>query len=190
MKKTCLLLIIIFGLFACTKKFDSTNSDPNHPVKVEPDFLLTSSIFNTLNLYGGDMNRVIFFNYTQYFSGFQGEFERYTYNDNNNNTYWSNTYINCLQPVYQIEVNYRDNPSYANRVLIARIWKDYIFSNTVSIWGGIPLEGSLEGSPSVPYTKEQDVYWIANDGTDNINFLTAYPFRFWKYSSKPYENIL
>ena len=37
--------------------------------------------------------------------------------------------------------------------------------------------------PNMPF-KEQDVYWIANDGTDEINFLTTYPFRLWKYSSK------
>jgi len=37
--------------------------------------------------------------------------------------------------------------------------------------------------PNMPF-KEQDVYWISNDGTDEINFLTAYPFRLWKYSSK------
>ncbi len=37
--------------------------------------------------------------------------------------------------------------------------------------------------PNMPF-KEQDVYWISNDGTDEINFLTAHPFRLWKYSSK------
>src|SRR3978361_1100751 len=37
--------------------------------------------------------------------------------------------------------------------------------------------------PNLPF-KEQDVYWISNDGTDEVNFLTAYPFRLWKYSSK------
>ncbi len=37
--------------------------------------------------------------------------------------------------------------------------------------------------PKMPF-KEQDVYWISNDGTDEINFLTAFPFRLWKYSSK------
>jgi len=37
--------------------------------------------------------------------------------------------------------------------------------------------------PNMPF-KEQDVYWISNDGTDEINVLTAYPFRLWKYSSK------
>lgn len=37
--------------------------------------------------------------------------------------------------------------------------------------------------PKMPF-KEEEVYWIANDGTDEINFLTAYPFRLWKYSTK------
>ncbi len=37
--------------------------------------------------------------------------------------------------------------------------------------------------PNLPF-KEQDVYWISNDGTDQVNILTAHPFRLWKYSSK------
>lgn len=37
--------------------------------------------------------------------------------------------------------------------------------------------------PDMPF-KERDVYWIANDGTGEVSFLTAFPFRFWKYSSK------
>ncbi|WP_205514569.1 histidine kinase dimerization/phosphoacceptor domain -containing protein [Longitalea arenae] len=37
--------------------------------------------------------------------------------------------------------------------------------------------------PNLPF-KEQDVYWISNDGTDEVKFLTAWPFRLWKYSTK------
>lgn len=37
--------------------------------------------------------------------------------------------------------------------------------------------------PNLPF-KEQDVYWISNDGTDQIDFLTAHPFRLWQYTSK------
>jgi len=37
--------------------------------------------------------------------------------------------------------------------------------------------------PTLPF-KEQDVYWISNDGTDQIDFLTAHPFRLWQYTSK------
>jgi len=37
--------------------------------------------------------------------------------------------------------------------------------------------------PNLPF-KEQDVYWISNDGSDQISLLTAHPFQLWKYSSK------
>ncbi|SKB87518.1 histidine kinase dimerization/phosphoacceptor domain -containing protein [Dyadobacter psychrophilus] len=40
-----------------------------------------------------------------------------------------------------------------------------------------------EAFPNLPF-KEQDVYWIANDGTGEVSFLTALPFRLWKFSSK------
>lgn len=36
--------------------------------------------------------------------------------------------------------------------------------------------------PGMPF-KEQDVYWIAGDGSGEVDFLTAYPFRLWKYSA-------
>jgi two-component sensor histidine kinase/ligand-binding sensor domain-containing protein len=32
--------------------------------------------------------------------------------------------------------------------------------------------------------KERDVYWVANDGTGEVSFLTAFPFRYWRYSAK------
>lgn len=35
--------------------------------------------------------------------------------------------------------------------------------------------------PDMPF-KEQDVYWLSDDGTGQINFLTAFPFRLWKYT--------
>jgi len=37
--------------------------------------------------------------------------------------------------------------------------------------------------PNLPF-KEQDVYWISNDGTGQIDILTARPFRLWQYNSK------
>lgn len=152
------LAFMALAFTACTKNMESINNNPNNPAKVEPDFLLTTAIYETMNLYGGAMNRVVFFNYTHFFSGFQGEFQRYTYSVDNNNLYWRNTYVRCLQPVYQIEENFKDNPAYANRVLIARIWKNFILSNTVAIWGGIPTDAALQGTPSVAYTREQEVY--------------------------------
>jgi hypothetical protein len=152
-------LIAIITFTSCTKSIDQVNKNPNNPTIVEPEFLFTTSIFETMNLYGGAMNRVVFFNYTHHFSGFQGEFQRYNVGINENNTYWRNTYVRCLQPVNQIEILYKENPSYKNRVLIAKIWKNFILSNTLSIWGSIPTQSALEGTPSVPFQKEEDAYY-------------------------------
>lgn len=153
-------VIAVLGLAGCTKNFDAINTDPNGPVKIEPDFLFTGSVFNTLNIYGGPMNRVVFFNYTQHFSGFQGEFQRFNYSNSDNNLYWRQTYVNALQPVHRIVEEYQDDPTYHNRVVIAKIWKAYLFSNTLSIWGGIPMEGALLGEPNVPFTSEQEAYTL------------------------------
>jgi hypothetical protein len=157
--KFLLLFLSLLSFFSCTRDFEEINTNPNNPSKVEPDYLLTSALLGTMNLFGGGLNREVFFNYTHHFAGFQGEFQRYTYNVGANNAYWRDTYINCLQPVHQIERNYQDIPGYKNRVSIARIWKAYILSNAVSIWGGVPKRQALEGSTRVPYEKEEDIYY-------------------------------
>lgn len=157
--KFLLLFSSLLSFFSCTQDFEEINTNPNNPLKVAPDYLLTSSLLETMNLFGGSMNREVFFNYTHHFSGFQGEFQRYTYSVAGNNAYWRNTYINCLQPVHQIERNYRDVPAYQNRVAIAGIWKAYILSNAVSIWGSIPKGQALEGDTRVPFEKEEDIYY-------------------------------
>lgn len=160
--------ILALCILSCTKKFDEINTDPNRPTEAQPDFLLTTSIFESMNLFGGNMNWVIFFNYSQHFSGFQGEFQRYTYNQSSNSTYWKNLYVKCLQPVYQIEKNYSGIATHKNRVLIARVWKDYLFSQAVSIWGSIPLSAALNGTTSVPYTKEEQIYYTLLDDLKGI----------------------
>ncbi len=156
--KIFLSLLLLVFLSACTKGFEEMNKNPNDPTIVEADFLFTTSEFETLNLFGGDMNRVVFFNYTHHFSGFQGEFQRYTVSNSSNNQYWRNTYIRALQPVHQIIELYEENPAYKNRVNIAKIWKAFVISNALSIWGGIPNGDTLNGAMNVPYEREQDLY--------------------------------
>ncbi|HEX7846274.1 MAG TPA: SusD/RagB family nutrient-binding outer membrane lipoprotein, partial [Chitinophagaceae bacterium] len=165
MKQRFIIAIMGLTIFtSCSKNLEDVNDNPNNPSTVEADFLLTTSIFESMNLFGGQMNRAVFYNYTHHYSGFQGEFQRYTYNPGDDATYWKNAYIKCLQPVHQIVLKYKENPSYKNRVLIARIWKDYLFSNAVSMWGAIPTDAALEGTSSVPYQKEEDIYYnLLND---------------------------
>lgn len=162
--KTKLYFILIFlGILSCTKDFEEINTNPNDPVKVEPEYLFTNSLRQALDLYGGSMNRIVFFNYTHHFSGFNGTFQRYNYDLAGLDTYWRDTYVRCLQPVAQIVELYKDNPAYNNRVIIAKIWMAYIYSNAVSMWGAIPFSEALTGSPSVAYDTESDVYYALMD---------------------------
>lgn len=109
-----------------------------------------------MNLYGGTMNRVIFFNYTQQFSGFNGSWQRFNYSDSENNTYWKAAYVLCMQPVNKIAEIFSDNPDYKNRVLIARIWKAYLISQTTAFYGPIPASQALKGTPDIAYDSEAD----------------------------------
>lgn len=158
-----LIVCLSLLLYSCSEDLEEINTNPNDPTIVKPDYLFTTSLFESLKLYGGEMDRVVFFNYTHHFSGFQGEFQRYTYSNSSNNSYWEDTYIRCLQPLHQIEQEYQDNPDYRNRVAIARIWKDYIFFNTTSIWGSVPKSEALSGEPSIPYEREEEIYYALLD---------------------------
>lgn len=161
--KYYIAILLLLGSLSCTKNFEEINTNPNDPVIVEPEYLLTTSQREALDLYGGAMNRTVFFNYTHHFSGFNGTFQRYSYDLATLDTYWRDTYVNCLQPVNKIIELYDGNESYLNRVLIARIWRAFIYSNTVSMWGPVPLSDALNGTPSVKFDKEEDIYYALMD---------------------------
>ena len=46
-----------------------------------------------------------------------------------------------------------NDEQYHNRVLIAKIWENYLFSQAVSIWGGIPKSLAFNAGERVPYDK-------------------------------------
>lgn len=155
-----LLLVSLFSisLTSCKKELEKTNINPNDPEHVDPEYLLNSSILNTINLFGGDMRRVALSHYSNYVSVGGGQLQRYYTFAATVNSYWQTGYVSCLQPVHQIIVNYGDNPEYKNRVLIAKIFESYIYSNLVAIWGSIPKTHALSGEVYVPYDKEEDIY--------------------------------
>lgn len=177
MKKIQLLLTVILGftLFGCNfTDFGDLNENPNNPTKVEPDFIFASAVKEAMNLYGGDMNRVIFFNYTQQFSGFQGSWQRFNYSDAENNKYWEAAYVLCMQPVNKIIELFSENSEYKNRVLIARIWKAYIVSQTTAFYGPIPVSKALNGTPNIAYDSEEDIYtYLFNELKDCAENLDA-----------------
>lgn len=162
---TKLMLILLFSiiLVSCKKQLDEANINPNNPENVDPEFLLNTSVLNTMKLFGGAMRRETLSHYSNYVSVGGGQLPRYYTFAATVNGYWSSAYVACLQPVHQIEVKYAGNPAYANRVAIAKIMESYIYSNIVAVWGNIPRSMALNGSPYSSYDKEEEIYMALLD---------------------------
>lgn len=159
-----LLLIVLstIGFTSCKKQLAEMNVNPNRPEVVDPEYLLNTSIFNTMNLFGGAMRREVFSHYSNYVSVGGGQFPRYGYFSSNLG-YWQTAYVNCLQPLHQIQLNFGNNSVYHNRVAIAKILECYIYSNMVAVWGSIPRSQALTGKDAVAYDKEEDIYYSLMD---------------------------
>ncbi len=158
--KNYLMLILVFAVSfsSCTKELETANINPNNPESVSPEYLLNTSIFNTINLFGGKMSRELFSHYSNYASVGGGQFQRYSIYPSGNSSYWQSAYVSCLQPLNQIKLLYKDDPAFQNRVLIAEIFEAYVFSNLVAIWGSVPKSFALTGEVYIDYDKEEDIY--------------------------------
>lgn len=148
---------------ACTRGFEDLNKDPNALNNPTPELLFNSSMRGTLNLYGGDINRVVTFNFTQMFVGFQGRFQRYSEDPQTLINYWKNAYTQSLMPANDIIDIYGGKEGYENRVQIAKIWKCYLLSQMTAIWGPIPYEYGLKADITTPYNREEDIYYMLFD---------------------------
>lgn len=163
MKKILSGFTVILALAGCTKGFEKINTNPNALEKPTPELLLNSSLRGTMNLYGGNLNRVVTFNYSQIFVGYQGRFQRYSEDPSTLVSLWRDAYIQSLMPAKNISDIFGDDPAYANRVSIARIWQAYLTSQIAAIWGPIPYEDGLDGSIMARYNREQDIYYMLFD---------------------------
>jgi hypothetical protein len=158
-----LIILVSVATSSCKKKLAELNVNPNRPEVVDPQFLLNTSILNTMNYYGGDMRRRALSHYSNYVSVGGGQYERYWQIAGSTTDFWRIPYVNCLQPVHQIQLNFGKNPAYNNTVAIAKIMECYIYSNMVATWGSIPRSQALTAENDIPYDKEEDIYYSLMD---------------------------
>lgn len=158
------VLIASILTISCKDGFESTNSNPNEPDQINPEYLFNSSAYYTLNAFCGSMKKVLLANYSHYYGGATGgQVQRYGNQGSTNDGYWRNVFDYALFPTQFIEDKMGDNEEYHNRVVIAKIWKNYLFSQAVAIWGGIPKSEAFKATESVPYDKESDIYYAMLD---------------------------
>lgn len=147
---------VIFMATACTADFEDINTDPNKPSVVEPDYIFGMSPVNTIKLLGSRPNWFIFGNMTQQVSVVGGTYPHY--GDGRDGGLWGDFYQKCILYPVEIEKNYSGNSGYVNRVSIASIWKNYLLSQVVAVYGAIPYTNASLGTDEVPYDKEPDIY--------------------------------
>lgn len=168
MKKYISLLAVLVGLAAslssCTQGFEEANTNPNSTDRIEPEYLFNTSVHSSLKAYCGEIKKVMLANYAQYYGGaVGGQVQRFANQGSTNDNYWRGCYASML-PLQFIDDNISVDGEYHNRVLISRIWKNYLYSQTTAIWGPIPMKDALTGKPHIAYDSEKEIHYALLDG--------------------------
>lgn len=153
------LLLIIFIAASCTDGFDDANTRKDRVTSVEPEYIFGLTTVATLRELSSTNNWYLFGNYSNQWSVIGGVGPHYGY-DGRGDRIWNNLYISALTPLFTIikDEKYAENPAYNNRVAIAKIWRSYVFSQLVGLYGPIPYSSACNGQASIKFDKEEDVY--------------------------------
>ena len=165
--KIMILCAVATLTFSCTDDFDKINTDPNRWRDVDPESLFTGSPVSTmmtLNCTGTNFSDEglqssvwIFGNYSGHISMTSGPYPQYG-SDGKENALWENFYLKCINPLVKIEQMKGNDPAFANRIAITGIWRSYVFSQMVALWGPIPYFQACKGMTYTPYDSESDIY--------------------------------
>jgi hypothetical protein len=157
-------MVALLTMNACTDGFEEINTNPNRITTAEPEFIFGLSPVTTLRAIGGAPNNAtrannwfIFGNYSQMWSIVGGSAPGFSA-DGASDALWNDLYSNSLNPLFNIVNNYNDNPGYKNRVAIAKIWRSYVFSILVGMYGPLPYTDACNGDITSKYDKEEDIY--------------------------------
>ncbi len=156
-KLVILSILCLFTLNACTDGFVTINTNPNNPTTAQPEYLFGLTEVNMMKTLGAGTNWTIFGNFTNQLSFIGGDYPNFGH-DQSADAIWSSMYITGIFPLVQIIKTYGNNTAYSNRVNIAKIWKSYIFSQAVALWGPIPYTKACTGNAYIPYDDEKTVY--------------------------------
>lgn len=157
-KFTLTTLMLILFSYSCTNKFEEINTNEFIFNEASPEELFTGVVKNTLDLVGGVLNDQMYNTYASYYGGKGGQFNRFFFTEQGLDSYWKRFYVNVLKNNQAIIDNYSNDPAYANRVYIAKIWKSYVYSVLVSTFGPVPYQDALKGLNAAKYDSEEFIY--------------------------------
>lgn len=158
---------------ACTGDFEETNTNPNKPTEVAPQYLLPQALQSAIDNYWGNKtrNERINFDHAMSWVGYltrniyENEGDNYNVQPSVNIKNWEVFYTESLINYQKIIENANaesknPNSNYEGIGLGMRAWG---FSLLTDIWGAIPYSSALSGTAqsavySPPYDSQQDVY--------------------------------
>jgi hypothetical protein len=160
---------------ACTDGFEEINTRHDRPTSVEPEYLFGLTPVKTLRELSSNNNWYFFGNYSNQLSVIGGGGPHFV-KDGRSERIWTNLYTGALNPLYEIIRNYGDNPAYANRAAIAKVWRSYVFSELAALYGPLPYTDACNGEPAIKYDSEDVIYrGILKELKDAYTVLEANP---------------
>lgn len=153
--KIILVLVLIAG--SCTDNFEEINTDPNAFNEAPATNAFAGVVKETLNLMGR-MEERWGIHWAAYTGGTGGQNARYGFTGGEIESNWRRTFVAVLKNNEELMLNHIDDPAYANRVQIAKIWKSYVYSVAVSVWGPLPMSDAFGLESTVNYDSEEQIY--------------------------------
>lgn len=162
MRKIYLTAIIAISLILiftdCTNDFENINKDKHEFVEIEPEYLMSTVVKNSMNLLA-DMNARVYWPTSHHLTvsgmGSTASFGS-SYSDINS---WWRRFYETIFLLRQVQKNYEDNDKYKNRVQIAKVWESYMYYIFTTTFGGIPYTyASRDDLIDIPFDKESDIY--------------------------------
>ncbi len=170
--KICICSVLL-TLVACTRTFDDTNTNPNSPTDISPQFLLAGGIETAVDKYWGGRLRFERMNldgamlWAQYLARniYTNEGDTYGVQPAFTNNNWKTLYADGLinfQKIIEIagEKGPQPNPNFEGIGLVMRSW---LFLVLTDCWGAIPYSQAVRGTTgetiiSPEYDSQEAIY--------------------------------
>ncbi len=152
-----LMSVSLIVLSGCTDGFEGLNTNPHEFTKVQPENLMATAVKRSMSSIA-NMNAKIYWPYSHQVAMQSGDMPRYGSSSSDVNNFWTDFY-GTIYLLRNIQKTYKDDPNYANRVLIAQIWECYLYYFGATSFGGMPYTDACRTDiTSIPYDTEEFIY--------------------------------
>ncbi len=153
---------LMFFTFSCDEGFEELNTNPNVPIEITPDLLLSGVIRNTINDQVGEAWGIgnIVVQHTAKIQ-FVNE-DRYLWGERTG--VWNSVYGNLRNVQNIITAAETSTPVQNNYLGIALIMKSWMFSVLTDTYGDVPYTDATKAKTSADYAPMYDAQEIVYDG--------------------------